>query len=100
MPLNRVVVGKRHAPSRRMSGICPISCLQQHGVKQPDLDNFARHSIDFNPIAQANPVPPHQHKPAKEADNEILQRDSEAGARKAKECTELAWRTKNHQQDQ
>src|SRR5260370_29261902 len=83
-----------------MSGVGPVAGLEQNSVERPDLHDLAGDSIDFHPIAEANAIFPHRHKPAEKADDEILQCDSEPGASQAKEGSELPWWTESHEENQ
>src|SRR5215472_9590206 len=97
MAFDRVTVGEGDATSSRMAGIGPIAGLEQNRVERPDLNDFPGHAVDFHPIAQANPVPAHEHEPADESDDEVLQRNGQTRSRQSKERSELARRPEDHQ---
>src|SRR5579864_3012251 len=69
-------------------------------MQQPDFYDFSCDPVDFNPITRSNAVWPHQDEPAKETDDEILQRYRQARARKGHYGGHLAWRPKDDQQYQ
>ena len=98
MSFNRKTVRERYAASRRMAGLGPVPRFQQDRVEHSGLHYFAGHSVDLHPIAQSNPVSPHQHEPSDKPNDEILQRDGESRAGKPKESSQLIRRTKNDQQ--
>src|SRR5206468_10576194 len=75
MPLYGIAVDESDAASCGMPGIVPIPGFEQHGTEQADFDHFAAHAIDLDPIALPNSVFSHEHEPAEEADDEILQRN-------------------------
>ena len=81
-----------------MAGIGPVAGFEQHGVERANFDDFAGHAVDFHPIAQANSIFSHQHKPADEANDEILESYRETRAGKPEKRTELSWQTENHQE--
>src|SRR5437879_817007 len=69
-------------------------------MKHTELDDFARHAVDLHPVAQANTVFPHQHKPTDEAHNEIFESNREARAREPEKSAKLPRGTENHQKDE
>src|SRR6202451_888186 len=100
VPFDRVAVRERHAAPSWMPRVRPVSRLEQHRMKHSQLDDFAGHAVDLNPITQSDSIPAHQHKPAKESDDEILQRDGQARARESKKSCEIWWWPKNHEQNE
>jgi len=80
-----------------MPRIGPVAGFEQHGVEHPKLHYFAGHAVDFDPVAEADAVLAHQHEPAEEAQDEVLERNGEARARKAEKSPELARRPEDKQ---
>src|SRR5260370_13807135 len=70
------------APSGGMASVGPIAGFQQDGVKHSQLDNFAADAVDFHPVAEANAIFPHEHQPANEGYDEILECVGQARAAK------------------
>ncbi len=83
-----------------MAGIGPVARFQQNRVEHSQLDHFAGHAVDLHPIAKAHAVFSHQHKPAQEPHDEILQRHSQARAGQAQNRPQLAWWPEYDQQNE
>src|SRR5215469_1085324 len=96
MTFDGKAVGESYAPSGRMSRIGPVACFQQNRVKQTQLHDFAGDAVDLHPVAESNSVFAHQHEPAQEADDEVLERDGKAGAGESQKGTELARRPEDY----
>ena len=65
-------------------------------MEHPELHDLAGHAVDLDPVAEADTVPAHQHEPAGEGDQEVLERHREARACQAEEGAELGRRPDNH----
>ena len=91
---------KRDAAPGRMSGLVPAARLEQHRIEHSELDDFAGHAVDLDEIADANAVLAHQHEPADEADDEVLERHGEAGAGESEEGAEVVGRAEDDEQDE
>src|SRR5215475_3333391 len=73
--LDRKAVRERDATACRVPGSAPFPRLEQHRVEQAELHDLAGHAVDLHEIADADAVLAHQHEPAEERDDEILQCD-------------------------
>ena len=93
-------VGEGDAPAGRVTGIRPVTGLEQHRAQHPELHHLAAHAVDLDPVAEADAVLAHQHEPADEGDDEILERDREAGAREPHHGAELPRHPDDDQHDE
>src|SRR6266576_3718052 len=48
--LNGETVGESNASPRGMPGVCPVSGLQQYGMKHSEFDYFPGYSVNLYPI--------------------------------------------------
>src|SRR5207248_3750990 len=55
-------VGEGDAPAGRVTGIRPVTGLEQHRAQHPDLHHLAAHAVDLDPVAEAYAVLAHQHE--------------------------------------
>ena len=81
-----------------MAGVGPVPCFQQHRVKHSSLHYFTGDSVDLHPIAESDSVLAHQDKPSDKSNDEILQRNREAGRCKPEISRQLSRRSEYHQQ--
>src|SRR5215475_11132046 len=100
MPFDGEAIGESDAAACRVARVGPVSGFEQHGVEHAEFDYFAGDAIDFDPVSEADSVLAHQHEPADEPDDEILERDGEARTGKTKESSEIRRRAKDNEQDQ
>ncbi len=85
------------ATASGVAGVGPVAGFEQDGVEHAELYDFAGDAVDFDPVAKANSIFAHQHEPTDEADDEIFQRNGEAGAGEAEERAEVGRRTEDAQ---
>src|SRR5262245_61045335 len=50
------IIGERNTATGRMSGVGPVSGLQQYGMKHSELRYFAGYAVDLHPISDTNPI--------------------------------------------
>src|ERR1700676_3783546 len=99
MAFNRVAIDESYAAAGGMAGFVPVASFEQHRLKQSNLNDFAAHSVNLNPVTKTNPVLPHQRKPAEKADDEILECDRETGSNQTHKSCYLSRQPKNHCQN-
>src|SRR5262249_4699678 len=87
-------------PPGGMARVGPVSGLEENCSHQADFNDLANHAVDFNPIADPDTVPAHQHKPAEKRDDEILQRHSQAGPGQPQNGRKLAGHADDHEDNQ
>ena len=80
MTLDGEAVDKGDLAAGRMPGVGPVAGFHEHGAEQANLDDLSADTFNLDPIAYANAISPHEHKPAEEGDDEILESDGESGA--------------------
>ncbi len=59
-------------------------------MEHAEFGDLAADPVDFHPVSQPNAVAAHEHEPAEEGDDEILEGDGQAGADDADHGAELA----------
>src|SRR6201999_1093036 len=99
VPFNRETVGESHASTGRMAGVAPIAGLEQHRVEHAEFGDFAADAVDFDPVAKPDSVAAHEHEPAEESDDEILEGNRQAGADYPQGGRELARHSDHYQQN-
>src|SRR5256884_2908731 len=79
----------------------PISVagFEQYGAKHTELDHLTAHAVDLDPVADAHAVPAHQHEPADEGDDEVLERHGETCAGETEHGAQLPRYSDQHQED-
>src|SRR5262245_24859045 len=100
MAFHRITVDESDAAARGMPRVRPISCFQQHRPKQADLDHFSTHTIDFDPVADADAIASHQNKPAEEGNNKVLQSDRQPSTSQANDGGSLVRCAEDDEQNQ
>src|ERR1019366_4466659 len=73
MALDGIAIHHGHFAAGGMPGLGPVASFEKNRAQQPDLHDFSRYAINFDPVADVNSVAAHQGKPAEEGNNEILQ---------------------------
>src|SRR5437762_10253129 len=92
-------VGEGHAPAGGAAGVGPVTGFQQYGAKHTELDHLAAHTVDLDPVADPHAVPAHQHEPADEGDDEVLERHCEARAGETEHGAQLPGYSYHYQED-
>ena len=72
-----------------MARVGPVARLEQHGVEDAHLHHLAADAVDLHPVADADAVTAHEHEPAEEGHDEVLERHGEAGTGEAEHGREL-----------
>ena len=100
MSFDGETVVERDATPGRMPDSLQPPVSSSIGVEHPELDDLAGHAVDFDEVADADAVLSHQHEPAEEADDEVLERDGQSGAGQPEERAEVVRWTEDDEQDE
>src|SRR6267154_2074822 len=92
-------VGEGDAASGGVARVAPVTGLEQYRVKHPKFGHLAADAVDLDPVSQANAVSAHQHQPAEEGHDEVLQRHRQSGAHDPDHGPELAGHADENEQD-
>ena len=97
---HRKAVEEPGPPPGRMSLVRSVARLQQRGAEEPDIDDLACHAVDLHPVALADPIAAHQHKPAEERQDEVLKDHRQSRHTQSQDGRHLAGRAEDEQQHQ
>src|SRR5260221_7835938 len=99
MPFDGEAVGERDAAPGGVARVAPVAGLQQYRMKHSEFGHLAADAVDLDPVSQANAVSAHQHQPAEEGHDEVLQRHRQPGAHDPDHGPELAGHADENEQD-
>jgi len=79
--------------------IRPVAGFEEGGAEESHFYDFASNAVDLYPVADPDAILTHQHEPAEEPQDEVLQDHCEAGCGEANDGRQLARGSKHNQQD-